>query len=79
MSLEYWDKREIIEASEKAGNATVAAVKKDNAETRKQVADGFNRVAEALTALTAEIKGLRADLNPSLDKPKKLPAPPQGG
>ena len=79
MSFDSWDKRDIVAASEKAGKDTVAALKKDNADTRKQVVDGFNRVAAALEALTSEIKGLRTDLNPALDKPKKLPSPAAGG
>lgn len=45
----------------------------------EKMAEAFNRVATALEGLTAEIRGLRADLNPSLDKTRKLPAPGTGG
>ncbi len=53
-----------------------AAVKSGN----RANADAFNRIAEALEALTKEVKGLREDLNPSpLDKPAKLPQPANKG
>lgn len=48
-----------------------------NEEGQAKTADAFNRVADALAALTAEVKGLRADLNPQMDK-AKLPAPKKG-
>jgi len=72
--MDYYDRqyveRKLNEVSEKAS--------REVAQLRKETRDGFNRVAAALEALTAEVKGLRADLNPKLDKPKKLQAPGQG-
>ncbi len=44
-----------------------------------QMLTAFNSIANALVALAAEVKGLRADLSPSLDKPAKLGAPKAGG
>jgi hypothetical protein len=40
--------------------------------------NAFNGIANALTALAAEVKGLREDLSPQLDKPAKLGAPKGG-
>ncbi len=51
------------------------------AEQRKrdaQMLNAFNSIANALTALAAEVKGLRADLKPQMDKPAKLSAPKSG-
>ncbi|MBI1214782.1 MAG: hypothetical protein GC185_03060 [Alphaproteobacteria bacterium] len=36
-----------------------------------RMAEAFNRVAQALEGLTREVRGLRDDLTPPLDKPKK--------
>jgi len=41
-----------------------------NMEAQSQTAAAFNRIALALENLTEEVKGLRADLAPQLDKPK---------
>lgn len=49
-----------------------------NDEAQAKTADAFNRVADALQALTDEVKGLRADLSPQMDK-AKLPAPKNPG
>lgn len=51
---------------------------KKNDEAQAKTADAFNRVADALAALTDEVKGLRADLNPQMDK-AKLPVPKNPG
>lgn len=65
MSLDYYDKKDIQQ--------TVADSEK---RLKREIGDGFNRIASALEALTAEIKGLREDLGPqSLDKPAKLAKP----
>ncbi len=51
------------------------------AEQRKrdvQMLAAFNAIANALTALTSEVKGLREDLSPQLDKPAKLGQPATG-
>lgn len=43
-----------------------------------QMLAAFNSIANALTALATEVKGLREDLSPQLDKPAKLGAPKAG-
>ena len=58
--------KEIVKAQEKG-------LKND-----AQMIDAFNRVAKAMEGLTEEVKGLRADLNPQLDKPGRLPGPAKG-
>ena len=69
MSLDQWDKRDIIDAVEGAQR-----------KTSYEMQDAFNRIARALETLAGEVKGLREDLKPqSLDKSKKLPAPATGG
>jgi len=45
-----------------------------NMETQTQNAQAFNRIATALESLAKEVKGLREDLAPQLEKPK-LPPP----
>ena len=45
-----------------------------NMETQTQNAQAFNRIATALESLAKEVKGLREDLSPQLEKPK-LSAP----
>lgn len=52
---------------------------KKSEERDEKLAQAFTRVADALERLTQEVKGLREDLNPQLDKPAKMPAPKQGG
>ena len=43
-----------------------------------QMLNAFNSIANALTALASEVKGLREDLSPQLDKPAKLSTPKAG-
>ncbi|MDI1228675.1 MAG: hypothetical protein PSY14_13425 [bacterium] len=43
-----------------------------------QMLTAFNSIANALTALASEVKGLREDLSPQLDKPAKLSTPKAG-
>lgn len=74
MSLDYYDKQDIERRIEKAHEQTRAEVKKVQRE-QQALAAAFKDVAKALTELTAEVKGLRADLNPELDKTVKLAAP----
>ena len=45
----------------------------------KAMLEAFNRIARQLKLLTSEIRGLRRDLNPQLDKPRKLPGLSMGG
>ncbi len=52
----------------------------DAARRDRQMIEAMGGIASALKELTSEIKGLRADLNPALDKPVRLSAPKtQGG
>lgn len=46
--------------------------------TDQQMLAAFNSIANALTALASEVKGLREDLSPQLDKPAKLGTPKSG-
>jgi len=45
-----------------------------DAENDREIARAFNRTAAALENMAAEIRGLREDLTPALQKPKKLAA-----
>jgi chromosome segregation ATPase len=45
-----------------------------SADTDREIARAFNRTADALDRMTAEIHALREDLTPALEKPKKLTA-----
>lgn len=42
------------------------------ADADRDLVRAFNRTAEALEKMTGEIRALREDLTPSLEKPKKL-------
>lgn len=81
MSLDNWDKRDIEGMVEDAARETRQLLResmKEGAADRQQTAEAFNRVASALEKLAAEVRLLRADLNPSLDKTRKLPPPSAG-
>ncbi len=41
----------------------------------ERLIEAFNRMAEAVDNLASEVKQLRADLAPPVDKPKRLPQP----
>ncbi len=81
MTLTYYDKVEIKEAvteAEQRVQKTLARMQEDMVQAdgnQLKMLVAFNRVAAALEMLTGEIRELRADLNPELDKPVKLPAP----
>lgn len=85
MSLEYWDKDFIEEKIGEAADRTeelLQGMQRDLAKSagrQEQMLEAFNRVAIALTALTEEVKGLRREMNPELDKTKKLAAPKMEG
>lgn len=66
-------RRDLSKAATRAFEAQEKGLKQD-----AQMLDAFNRMAQAVEALTEEVRGLRADLNPELDKPRKLPAPKGG-
>ncbi|MDI1228677.1 MAG: hypothetical protein PSY14_13435 [bacterium] len=81
MTLNYYDKVEIQETvteAEKRVQKTLGKMQEDLAQAdgnQLKMLAAFNRVAAALEMLTGEIRELRADLNPELDKPVKLAAP----
>ncbi len=66
-------RRDLRELGSMFDNAQAAQRKTD-----AQMLAGFNSIANALTALATEVKGLRDDLSPQLDKPAKLSAPKGG-
>lgn len=71
MSLGYYDEQKIENIVKKQTKAQFdEAAKRD-----RQMIEAMGSIASALKELTTEIKGLRADLNPELDKPVKLAAP----
>jgi len=72
---EYADTEELLRGLRK----DMRKASRQSQETDKQLIEAFTRVASAIEKLTAEVRGLREDLSPQLDKPKKLPAPGQGG
>lgn len=45
---------------------------------QKLIADALNRIGDAVSALSAEVQAIRQDMNPTLDKPVKLPPPNKG-
>ena len=76
MTLGYYDEQKIEAAVKK----TTRSHFDDAAKRDRQMIEMMGGIATALQALTSEIKGLRADLKPELDKPVKLAAPKtQGG
>jgi hypothetical protein len=81
MTLNYYDKVEIKDAVVDAENRvqrTLSQMQADMAKAdgnQKLMLAAFNKVAAALETLTEEIRDLRRDLNPELDKPVKLAAP----
>ena len=46
---------------------------------QKIIADALNRIGTAVAELSAEVKAIRRDMNPQLDKPLRLPAPKKEG
>lgn len=56
--------------------ALLAAMEK-SLQNDERIIAAFNRLAGATEALTEEIRGLRGDITPPVEKPKKL-APPRG-
>lgn len=75
MPLEYW---EFDDAMDDLRRNVAHDIDKSESRLGREMAEGFNRVAKALEALTEEVRALRNELNPCLDKPKKLPAPGGG-
>ncbi len=56
----------------------IADVMKKSQTTDRELIEAFNKVAKQLEILTAEVRGLRQDLSPDLDKPA-LPGPARKG
>lgn len=81
MTLNYYDKVDItdaVAAAEKRVQRTMSQMQSDMAKAegnQQLMLAAFNKVAAALETLTDEIRELRRDLNPELDKPVKLAAP----
>jgi len=81
MTLTYYDREIIEEKVEDARKMTSREIAELRAEmraghkTQQQLLEAFNRMTVVLEGLAEQVKGLRADLNPQLDKPVKLPAP----
>jgi DNA-binding transcriptional regulator WhiA len=46
---------------------------------QKIIVDALNRIGTAVAELSAEVKAIRRDMNPQLDKPVKLPQPKKEG
>lgn len=44
----------------------------------RSLRESFDGLTGVVKELAGEVRALRADMNPQLDKPKKLPAPSQG-
>ena len=42
---------------------------------QKIIVEALNRIGSAVAELSSEVKAIRRDMNPQLDKPAKLPAP----
>ena len=70
MSLGYYDEVKIKQLIEEAQKETRREI--------RSLRDSFTGLTDAIKQLADEVGSLRADLNPQLDKPKKLPAPAQG-
>lgn len=81
MTLNYYDKVDIqdsIKGAEQRVQHTLSQMRSDMAKAdgnQQLMLAAFNKVAAALETLTGEIRELRRDLNPELDKPVKLAAP----
>ena len=73
MSFGYDDSREIMKRLRKLEENSTRA-----ADTGEKMLEVFNRIAVALETLSTDVRQLRADLNPALDKPQKLPVPAAG-
>lgn len=78
MSMDYYDRQKMENLHKKTRQVVEDAIKREISQSDRKTADAFNRIASALENLTEEVRALRADLNPSLDKPRKMPAPKGG-
>ncbi len=62
---------EMIQASEKRLRRDFEVV----VGNQKIIVDALNRIGAAVSDLSGEVKAIRRDMNPKLDKPAKLPVP----
>lgn len=75
-----WSQREIDDVrygtKDSADELKKLNQKQDKAlENDRAILEAFNRLTRQLEVLTDEVRGLREDLNPKLEKPGKLPSP----
>ena len=81
MTLSYYDKVDIqdtVKEAEQRVQRTLSQMQSDMAKAdgnQQLMLAAFNKVVAALETLTGEIRELRRDLKPELDKPVKLAAP----
>lgn len=83
--MDYYDRKRIEEKAEEVAQETRHAVRdalsgiesgiNDSNRKQEKIFEAFNAVTVALEKLSEEMRGLRADLNPELDKTRKLPPP----
>ncbi len=67
--------QEMITASEKRLRRDFEVV----VGNQKIIVDALNRIGAAVGELATEVKAIRRDMNPTLDKPVKLAAPKKEG
>lgn len=73
MSFDYYERQDIMQRLKSLDDSA-----KKQADNSDKMVAAFNRIADALTALTGELKEIRKELSPSLGK-SKLSAPAQKG
>ena len=73
--------KSLRKAVRETGELTAAKLEQIRLQNEKQLANddrliaAFNRMAAAVEGLAKEVRELREDLTPSIDKPKRLPPP----
>lgn len=73
--------KSLRKAVRETGEANAAKLEQLRLQNEKQLVnderliEAFNRVARAVEGLAHEVRELREDLTPSIDKPKRLPPP----
>jgi hypothetical protein len=73
--------KSLRKATREAGEATAAKLEQIRLQNEKQLSnderliEAFNRLARAVEGLADEVRELREDLTPSIDKPRRLPPP----
>ncbi|TAL30306.1 MAG: hypothetical protein EPN97_12860 [Alphaproteobacteria bacterium] len=75
--------KSLRKAVRETGEATAAKLEQLRLQNEKQLAnderliEAFNRMSRAVEQLAHEVRELREDLKPSIDKPRRLPPPAQ--